>query len=303
MKSILLGINFQNESDAAIEDAYLLATKYKATIIPIHAVEYLPQRNYQHEIDLLVKQIEERMLEIAQRLSLRSVNVCQPIIEKGDPIIVLNSAAVVLDVDLLIIGAGVNQPTHKTLGVTAKSIIRHAKVPVWVSNIASNKVDYKDIICAVDLSATSLTTLRAAASVAKVLNAKLHVIHIEPEVTFYPGLLNSEIPVSPWSLSSELKEMVNEETYNRQHENEVLNNEFKKFIENSQITGVQMDLHVRTGKASKEILAFIALFEAGLLVMGTTGKSTILEKLMGGTIEKILDRLPSTMLCIPYKKE
>ena len=303
MKKILLGVNFENESSAAIEDAYLLAAKYDATIIPIHAIEYLPQRNYQHEVDLLIEQIEKRMKDISQRLSIRGVNVYEPVIEKGDPLTVLDAAVKVLDVDLLIIGAGVDDPNHRTLGVTAKSIIRNSKVPVWVSNCATEKVDYDNVVCAVDLSPASLQTLESAASLAKTLGATLHILHVEPKMTYYPGLLNSDIPVSPWVLSEYMAEMKTEEEYNREHENYVLTHDFKEFISKADLDGLDVDIHVKSGKASQEILAFSALFNAGLLVMGTTGKSGILSKLLGGTVEKILDRLPCTMLCIYHEKD
>ena len=303
MKKILLGINFENESDAAIEDAYLLASKYGSAIIPIHAIEYLPQRNYQHEIDLLIGQIEKRLNDISERLSMRGIEVYEPVIEKGDPLTVLEAAVNVLDIDLLIIGAGVDDPNHHTLGVTAKSIIRSSKVPVWVSNCATSKVDYDNVLCAVDLSPASLITLESSASLAKVLGAKLHILHVEPKMTYYPGLLNSEIPVSPWILSSSMMTMKPEEEYDQEHKEHVLTHEFKDFIKKANLEGVEYDIHVQSGNASKEIIAFTALFNAGLLVLGTTGKGTFLTKLLGGTVEKVLDRLPCTMLCVVHKKE
>lgn len=303
MKKILLGINFENESDAAIEDAYLLASKYGAAIIPIHAIEYLPQRNYQHEVDLLIGQIESRLKDISQRLSIRGVEVYEPVIEKGDPIFVLEAAAKVLDVDLLIIGAGVDDPNHRTLGVTAKQIIRSSKIPVWVSNCATDKVDYDNIVCAVDLSPASLKTLETAAILARTLNSKLHILHVEPKMTYYPGLMNSDIPVSPWVLSEYMTEMKSEEEYSREHEDYVLTHDLQDFVNKVNLEGIETDIHVKSGKASQEILAFSALFNSGLLVMGTTGKSGLLSKLLGGTVEKILNKLPCTMVCVYHKKD
>lgn len=303
MKKILLGINFENESDAAIEDAYLLASRYNATIIPIHAVEYLPRRNYQHEVDLLVGQIENRLKDISQRLSIRGVEVYEPVIEKGDPIVVLEAAAKVLEADLLIIGAGVDDPNHRTLGVTARQIIRNSKIPVWVSNCTTEKVDYDNIVCAVDLSPASKKTLETAAILARTLNSRLHILHVEPKMTYYPGLMNSDIPVSPWVLSEYMNEMKSEEEYSREHEEYVLSHDLKEFISTVNLEGIQTDVHVKSGKASQEILAFSALFNAGLLIMGTTGKSGILSKLLGGTVEKILNKLPCTMLCVYHGKE
>ncbi|MCM8535920.1 MAG: universal stress protein [Lentisphaeraceae bacterium] len=303
MNKILLGINFQNESDAAIEDAFLLASKYDAQIIPIHAIEYLPRRNEQHETDLLVRQIEKRMKTIEERLSVRGIDVLKTIIEKGDPISVISSAATVLEVDLLIIGAGVNDLKHRTLGVTAKQLVRTSPVPIWISNCATNKVDYDNIVCAVDLSERALTTLNNAASLARILGAKLHIVHVEPKMSYYPGLMNSDIPVSPWTLSEFVTKMPDNEASDKAHRNHVLTHDFKEFIEKANLDSLECDIHIKSGKASKEILNFVDEFQAGLLVLGTLGKTNIIKKLLGGTIEKILDRLPCTMLAIPHPED
>lgn len=300
MNKILLGINFQDESDAAIEDAFLLASKYEAQIIPIHAIEYLPRRNEQHEVDLLVGQIEKRMKVIEERLSIRGIDVMKTIIEKGDPISVIAAAAKVLEVDLLIIGAGVNDSNHRTLGVTAKQIVRTSPVPIWISNCTTNKVDYNHIVCAVDLSKSALTTLNNAASLARMLGAKLHIIHVEPKMSYYPGLMNSDIPVSPWTLSEFVTHMPDNETCDKKHREHVLTHDFKEFIEKANLDSLECDIHIKSGKASKEILAFVDDFHAGLLVLGTLGKTNIIKKLLGGTVEKVLDRLPCTMLAIPH---
>ena len=302
MKKILLAVNFESESDAAIEDAYLLASKYNGAIIPVHAVEYLPQSNKQHEIDLLMGQIDKRMKEISERLEIKGLKVYEPVIEKGDPVSVIESACEVIEPDVLIIGAGTNDANHKTLGVTAKSIVRTSKIPVWISNIAADKLDYTSIICPVDLSEHSLTTLKTAVIISKTIDAKLHILHVEPKVTAYPGLMSSDIPVSPWVLSETMMEMKSEEEYNREHEKHVLNHDLKDFVEQVDLSGIDYDLHVKSGKASREILAFVPLFEAGLLVMGTMGKTGVVRKLLGGTVEKVLDQLPCSMLCVPHEQ-
>jgi nucleotide-binding universal stress UspA family protein len=300
MKKILLGINFENESSAAIEDAFMLASKYEASIIPIHAIEYLPRRNQQHESDLLTAQINKRMDEIANRLSVRGVEVYKAVIEKGDPITVIHAAAKVLEVDLLIIGAGVRDQSHNTLGATAKQLIRSSVVPVWISNCCTSKIDYDNIVCAIDLSNYSLMTLNNAASLARMIGSKLHILHVEPKMTYYPGLLNSDIPVSPWTLSEFITEMPPEEECDKSHRNYVLTHDVKNFLSKANLDNLECEVHVKSGKASKEIIAFVEQHKAGLLVMGTIGKTGLLQKLLGGTIEKILDRLPSSMLAIPH---
>lgn len=303
MKKILLGINFEYESDAAIEDAFMLASKYDAEIIPIHAIEYLPRCNQQHEEDLLVSQIERRMKVIEDRLSIKGIQVFKTIIEKGDPITVIHAAAKVLEVDLLVIGAGVNDLTHHTLGATAKQLVRTSPVPVWFSNCKTSKVDYENIICAVDLSNYSLMTLNNAASLARMIDAKLHILHVEPKMSYYPGLLDSDIPVSPWTLSGYINNMPDPSKCDQKHRDYVLTHDFQEFLEKANLDSLKYDIHVRSGKASQEILAFVELFNAGLIIMGTIGKTGIIQKLIGGTIEKILDRLPCSMLAVPHPED
>jgi nucleotide-binding universal stress UspA family protein len=243
------------------------------------------------------------MESIEERLSVRGIGVCKAIIEKGDPITVIHAASKVLDVDLLIIGAGINDSAHRTLGVTAKQIIRTSPIPVWISNCLTEKVDYDNILCAVDLSKYSLQTLNNAASLARIIGAKLHILHIEPKMSYYPGLLNSDIPVSPWVLSEYIMTIPDEDECDKNHREYVLTHDFKEFLEKANLDNLEHDIHLRSGKASQEILAFIELYSAGLLVMGTIGKTSIIQKLIGGTVEKMLDRLPCTMLAIPHPKE
>ena len=301
MKKILLGVNFEHESDAAIEDAYLLANYYKAAIIPIHAIEYLPRRNQQHETDLLVGQIEKMMEQIGNRLSVRGVEVYEPVIEKGDAITVLECAANTLDVDLLIIGAGVDDENHPTLGVTAKAIVRTSPVPVWISNCTTEKVDYDNISVAVDLSEHSLKTMETAIVLARAFDARLHVLHVEPEMTYYPGLFNSDVPVSPWVLSDYINDMKMGDEYDKEHRQYVLTHDVKEFLEKVDLEGVDCDVHVRSGKTSKQILDFVNKYDSGLLIMGTMGKTGFFKKLLGGTVEKVLNKLPSSMLTVPHK--
>lgn len=303
MKKILLGINFEPESDTAIEDAFLLASKYDAQIIPIHAIQYLPRCNQQHEENLLISQIERRMQVIKDRLSIKCVSIFKTIIEKGDPINVIHAASKILEVDLLIIGAGVNNSAHHTLGATAKQLVRTSPVPVWISNCKTDKVDYDSILCAVDLSEYSLMTLNNAASLARMINAKLHILHVEPKMYYYPGLMDSDIPVSPWTLSSYISSMPNNKKCDKKHREYVLTHDFQEFLNKANLDSLEYDIHIRSGKASREILAFVELFSAGLLIMGTISKTGLLQKLIGGNIEKILDRLPCSMLAVPHPEK
>lgn len=302
MKKILLGICFANESQAAMEDAYMLAQRYSATIIPIHAVEYLPDYNRHHEMDMLIAQIKEQMKNISARLSVRGIDVYEPVIEKGDPTLVITSAAKVLDCDLIIIGAGFKGERRNTLGVTAKSIARCSTVPIWISNCLTEKIDYEDILCAVDLSRSSLQTLNDAASVARMLNATLHILHVEPKITYYPGLLDSSIPVSPWALSEYMSQMGSEDEYSHQHEEYILTHDFQEFIRNAELDDIHLKKYIKSGKASEEIIHHLESSEVGLLVMGTLGKSWLAAKILGGTIEKVLEKLPSSLLIIPHVK-
>ena len=120
-------------------------------------------------------------------------------------------------------------------------------------------------------------------------------------MTYYPGLFNSTIPVSPWVLKESVNDMKLESDYQKDHNQYVLTHDFKEFLAKVNLSDVEHDVHIKTGKASREIMACIALFNTGLLIMGTMGKTGYFTKLLGGTVEKVLDQLPCSILTIPHK--
>lgn len=301
MKKILVGVNFEHESNTAIEDSFIMAVCHDATIIPIHAVESLPRSNQQHEIDLLTKLIDKRFTKAANLLSANEVEVYEPVIEKGDPAVVLQTAAKVLDVDLLVIGAGVNERDHDTLGVTAKAIIKESSIPVLVSNNATEEDRYSEIICAVDLSRGSHKTLDRALGLARQFNSKLHILHVEPDEFYYPGMFNSEVLVSPWIPNQDEIDIKVEETGGVFTEN--LSAKFQEFLERVDLTGLKSEIHVKVGETSQEIISFVKDNKIGILVIGSLGKSGFIDKFLDSTVEKVLDQLPCSILTVPHKKE
>ena len=143
-----------------------------------------------------------------------------------------------------------------------------------------------------------MLTLETAISIAKQIGAKLHVVHVEPDDFYYPGLYNSEIPVSPWGLTDYVKDIHIEEM-NCENPANLLTADFREFLKKVDFSGIETEIHLKSGKASREILDFAQCYNVGLLVMGTLGKTGFLHRLLGGTVEKVLDRLPCSMLAVP----
>ena len=62
------------------------------------------------------------------------------------------------------------------------------------------------------------------------------------------------------------------------------------------------DRVIRRGRADEEIAEEAAVWRADLLVVGSHGKGWIDRLLIGSTTERLLNRLPTSLLVVPISK-
>ena len=300
MKKILVGINFKPDMSDVLEDAYLLAYEYDAEIIPVHVIEHNSFYQKHHEEDMLRELLQKRIGQVQDDLLLKDIKVAAPIIIEGDVGTALLGVSRELHCDLLLIGAGENDDRHHTLGQSAKKILRQSKIPIWVSKSTVPLESFDHIVCAVDFSQHSQTTLESAIGMAKTLNADLTVLHVAQEMVLYPGLTEEGVFVSNWG--SHVYSIPFQQSEELEKEKERLKkmdlDEMEEFLEDIDLQGLEINKEILYGFTYSEILSCVDKHKAGLLVMGSHGRGGFIERILGGTIEKILDRLNSTVLVV-----
>lgn len=300
MKRIVLGVELKKDLAKLFETALLLANRYKAEVVPIHIVEHIPVFQSHSQEKLLHELIEKELNEVIStlRLSEENFTLCDSVILKGQAHKHLPNYAENLKANLTIIGSGNRE--DGTLGHTAKRIARETQSPLWISHHNMDIEDLTRIVCAIDFSEHSIATLNTAMSIARTLNSELTILHVVPEVTFYPGLSSEGVYVSPWGATMyDLN--LNEEELSARHKvtERIDKEEFAEFLSQFSFDGIRYQTETLHGIVDEKIIESSIAHRAGLIVMGLQGTSSFLGSLLGGTVEKVLHELPCSLVTVP----
>ncbi|MBI5548715.1 MAG: universal stress protein [Deltaproteobacteria bacterium] len=147
-------------------------------------------------------------------------------------------------------------------------------------------LEWQKILCPVDFSSTSRRALNAAAELAQMHGAELHLLHVYqapgvsfPEATIYAGddvlqqLVDMVVKsLSEWKVEAERKGALNVVT------------------------------HTAMGVPFAEILRFAERHEVDLIVMGTHGRTALMRVLIGSVAEKVVRHAPCPVLTVRPEK-
>lgn len=135
-------------------------------------------------------------------------------------------------------------------------------------------------LVATDLSGAASATLSTAARYADLLDAQIRVVHVV-EPARYPVV----VPLS-----------LDETTFEDRSRAE-----FEQLVELELPRAAPNDRVVRSGRADEEIDEEVVAWRADLVV-GSHGKGWIDRLLIGSTTERLLNRLPASMLVVPINR-
>lgn len=142
--------------------------------------------------------------------------------------------------------------------------------------------DYKTILVAVDFSDVSAVALKAAVDLAQRLGAQLKVVHVvQPQPVPLP-LEGSAIymdEVQTWQLEEAEKNLA-------------------RFVSEHSAPGTVSLTKVRSGVAATEISQAAVDNDAGMIVLGTHGRTGLKHLLMGSIAESVLRVAPVPVLCV-----
>ena len=145
-------------------------------------------------------------------------------------------------------------------------------------------VEFRNILCPIDLGEASVRPLAYAAAFARWYGARLEVLHVVP--TFEP------MQVQPGSLGDPVRII-----YPMRRE-EVLD-ELRRALDAAKIAALDMTLAAEAGDAVATIVDQAVAMPADLLVMGTHGRSGFDRLLLGSVTERVLQKAPCPILTVP----
>ena len=142
----------------------------------------------------------------------------------------------------------------------------------------------KRILAPTDLSPFAAVGLRAAADLARRLDAKLMILHVLPDEEL-TALAKAHVPPRPVDLIYEDKEF------------EVRKN-FKDEVPEALRRGVQVEIMIVPGVPFLEIVRTAHHREADLIVRATYGRTGLTHARLGSVTEKVLRQSPCPVLSI-----
>ena len=142
---------------------------------------------------------------------------------------------------------------------------------------------YSSLLFVSDFSACSESAVEAVASLAKLLNAKLHVLHCVEPVDMYATRYGTEQTLY-FEMMKEIRTGANTDM-------QKLHDEFSQL-------GLQVSTVIREGKAADEIIAYAAEHNISMICISTHGWSGLKHFMLGSTTEKVLRRAPCPVFVI-----
>jgi nucleotide-binding universal stress UspA family protein len=279
LKKILLAIDFSKSSDNLIKNAINIAKTFESGIILIHI---LPGDIKNEKVRKMIKDVAESQLQqINERIEKEGVKTEPAILKFGKHFDEIIHVANKKNVNLIMIGAGekIKKDLFK-LGTTAEKLVRRSDKPVLVLKKNSDLKSVKRILCPVDFSVESRLALNNAINIARRYNAKLYILNVSEPI----NLSYKELKLK-WKDINEL---------NRKD----LEVEMSSFLKDFNLIDVKWESFVKTGDPSQKILKLIKKKETDLLVMGSSGKSSIHRMIMGSVTEKVIREVPCSFLTL-----
>jgi nucleotide-binding universal stress UspA family protein len=289
---ILVPIDFSDYSSRALAYAAKLATWYGARLRVLHVMPPLPpseanplaeagrlltRRNLKAAIDAMRRPGLDIESEIAE-----SSNTATEILARADA----------FDADLVITGShGRSGFSRAILGSVVEALLHNCRRPVLAipSHFDPARLDdvlaLREIVCAVDFAAASLTALAYSLSIAEEADAHLtllHVIDVPPELahSLPPGILPDVDAMRSEAESDAL-------------------NRLRKLVPEHARDYCTIEASVLEGGVSRQVLRLAESRRADLIVLGVHGRNAVDLAVFGSNSKDIVRQATCPVLVVP----
>ena len=145
---------------------------------------------------------------------------------------------------------------------------------------------YNDILVATDLSPRACNALSHAIKLAHLFNAKITLINVHEEFMNKEELVMSRVSVENIQESYKTTSV---------HAKE----EIKHLMHNLDGDDIDIDIVLREGKASEEIVELSEIIKPDLIIMGSNGRDSLSDYILGTTTTNVVDKTSYPLLVIP----
>lgn len=278
--AILVATDFSEAAQLAIQRAAQLGQEHHADLEILHVVEELPPEEECQPSETL--DAAKRELAKLATTIVSAGGLSRQKVEQGKDFVAIIHRARQIQAGLIVIGAhGDHAPSSSFFGTTAQKLARKSSIPLLVVK-QSPQLPYRRLLVATDLSTASRQAMEFAMTVAP--QAEIDLLHVHQ---FWGESRLSLAGAGPEDRSR----------YRLQYEASV-STMLKEWLEEIDLGGRRVDLHVRQGNPALVISHLAAEREADLVVMGTTGRSGLPYILLGSVAEKVMQIVPCDALVV-----
>ena len=207
-KKLVLPLDLEEPSMAAVHQAALLARHYHSEIVIVHAIRPFSYLGL-HEKDLgeYLRNVEQK-IDATLGHELEGLNV-RRVILKGDPTRIIIETAAEEQTGVIVVGPhGYAGLAGRLMGSVTEKILSAATGPVWSSAHLEKTTAFppRRVLCGVNFTSHDFATLRWAAAMAAEFQAPLTLAHVTAGTEIYgPGGYH-EIPEMKQALVSSAKQ-------------------------------------------------------------------------------------------------
>lgn len=293
LKHVVVGMDFSDPSRNAIREAARIAKWDHAALIAAYifdsdVLEELDRHAFDIEQDVLAEAEGKMMAELEELLG--PEHGVEPHFAIGHPVQGVMRALKEHSAELLVLGShGITSDDIHRVGILASKCVR--KAPVNVLLVRERQVEpFRKVVACVDFSPTSAKAAAHALHIAQQDGAELEFLHVNPTV-------DSLIAETSFFTAVEPPTVEDYEDKNIERLEECLEEFIEPMLE--QVGGVKITNTVLTDTdVHRRIVDYLKNSDADLVVLGTRGKTSLQNLLLGTTAEKIIRGAPCSALAI-----
>lgn len=292
ISTIVVGVDFSPGSAAALKEAARIARWNRARVRAVHVIDPTVAEELAAALPGTRQQVDARLIADAQRAwdalardampdLIGAIDVRFDHRARGIVAAARDAAA-----DLLVLGARGTGPPGVGMGTVATTCVRRAHTKVLLVR-DTQAGPFRTVVACVDFSTTSLRALEQAARVATHDGAALHVLHVY-DPPWHHLHFHAPTPEAKPEFQQQYRDALTRRL-------SAFAGELGREIDYLKPTLTLFDYQGhRSG-----VVEYAAQVGADLMVLGTRGRTTLRDLLLGSTAERVLAESACSVLAVP----
>ncbi|WP_346859919.1 universal stress protein [uncultured Draconibacterium sp.] len=274
LSKILWAIDVEKDQTSSIEKIKRVNNEFGSEIILMHVLPNdLKKSAFKSKVE---KSVRSELQKIKEQLSVNNEFSIHIRVEIGSTVESILRVSREENVNVIFLNKG----KKESLGKNAVQVFRRSRKPVTIlSEVESGGKNH--IVCPVDFSRTSESTLRSAIIHARKNDAKLSVISVyEPVNVTSPRMMRLGL---------------DENKENRYHLRN-FEKEFKTFLKDFEFAGLEVTTKILIGVPDQKIIKYCE--SANILYVGCSGKNRLERMFKGSISEKVIKQIACNIISV-----